>query len=474
VISVIIPVVNESETVGRVVGLALAHEQVDEVIVVDDGSIDDTPEQARQAGARVLTSTFLGKGASLQDGVNAAHNKVLVFLDAHLTELPPDLINRLTQPILEHKIDLVKSDAGGSTDPVCRLTARPLMRVFFPELNEIERPVSGIWAARRSLLQKLPFEIDQGVEVGLLLDAFRAGASIEQVEVGPVEVNEEPAELQQEAADQVTHTILDRAARENRLKGSYFAEVLENSAQDQSDLVRVLQRGEPAQRLALFDMDGVLVQGNFILELAHQLGKGARLAEYLDDPDLQGDEQTEKIAALFAGVPRVTFEEVARDLPLMPGARETVAALRRRGYLVGIVSEAFQAAAKIIRRRLLADFSIAHLMKFKRGKATGRMTFAPALSDPQGCPDHPHCKANIVPYLTELFGVSRDRILAVGNGVNDVCLLRAAGHSVAFRPTHPAVRAAATQVVQGGALTELLHVLDEPRGSVVRTLLPRE
>src|SRR5262249_21393824 len=150
---------------------------------------------------------------------------------------------------------------------------------------------------------------------------------------------------------------------------------------------------------------------NFILELAYQLGKGAELANNLDDPDLQGDEQTEKIAALFAGVPRASFEEVARELPLMPGARETVAALRRRGYLVGIVSEGFQAAAKIIRRRLLADFSIAHMMKFQRGKASGRITFAPALSHPRGCQEHPHCKANIVPYLTELLGIPPERIL---------------------------------------------------------------
>ncbi len=458
-ITVIIPVVNESESVGRVVGLALAHEQVDEVIVVDDGSIDDTPEQARQAGARVLTSTFLGKGASLRDGVNAAHNKVLVFLDAHLTELPPDLITQLTQPILEQKIDLVKADTGGSTDAVCRLTVRPLLRIFFPELNGFDSPLSGLWSARRSVLQKLPFEIDHGVEIGLLLDAFRSGAAIQQVEVGAVEVGGEPQEVLEDVADQVTRTILDRASKENRLRGTYFAEALENSSGDQSDLVRVLQRREPAQRLALFDMDGVLVQGDFILELAYQLGKGKQLAKYLDDPDLQGDEQTEKVAALFAGVPRDRMEEVARDLPLMPGARETVAALRRRGYLVGIVSEGFQAAAKIIRRRLLADFSIAHLMKFKRGKATGRMTFAPALSHPRGCAEHAHCKANLIPYLTDLLGIPPERILAVGNGANDVCLLRAAGHAVAFRPTHPAVRAAAEDVVEDGALTELLTVI---------------
>src|SRR3990172_2532009 len=80
-ISVVIPVLNESQTVRAVVEFALRHPKVSEVIVVDDGSIDGTPEVASQAGARVLTSTFLGKGASMEDGMWAAHNDVLLYLD---------------------------------------------------------------------------------------------------------------------------------------------------------------------------------------------------------------------------------------------------------------------------------------------------------------------------------------------------------------------------------------------------------
>jgi phosphoserine phosphatase len=88
------------------------------------------------------------------------------------------------------------------------------------------------------------------------------------------------------------------------------------------------------------------------------------------------------------------------------------------------------------------------------------------LSHPDGCPHHPHCKANIVPNLTDLLGISPERILAVGNSENDVCLLHAAGRSVAFRPTHPAVRAAAQQILEEGALTDLLNVLEEQGLSV--------
>lgn len=63
----------------------------------------------------------------------------------------------------------------------------------------------------------------------------------------------------------------------------------------------------------------------------------------------------------------------------MPSAVDTVIALRKLGYQVGIVSDSFWVATEIIRRRVFADFSIAHLMKFRRGIATGSVTLSPAM-----------------------------------------------------------------------------------------------
>ena len=95
-ISVIIPVLNECPTVASVVAFAQRAKNVSEVIVVDDGSIDGTPELAQSAGARVVTSTLLGKGASMEDGTWSATNDIIVFLDGDLSGLSEDLIEKLT------------------------------------------------------------------------------------------------------------------------------------------------------------------------------------------------------------------------------------------------------------------------------------------------------------------------------------------------------------------------------------------
>jgi HAD superfamily phosphoserine phosphatase-like hydrolase len=457
-ITVIIPVLNESESIASVIEFARRDPNVSEVIVVDDGSIDGTPELALAAGATVITSTLLGKGASMEDGMWAARNEVLLYLDGDLSGLREDLIWRMTSPILGGQADFVKAKFSRSAGRVTTLTARPLLQTFFPELADFSQPLGGIIAARRSLLRRLRFENDYGVDIGLFLDVAATGVPLAEVDIGHVEHDSHPLEVLGDMATQVVRTLLDRAARYGRLKRTHIREVAEVERHGQAELSVVLQRVGRFERLALFDMDGVLLKGRFIASLAQHTNKTAELAEYLDNFDLRPEERTRRIAALFAGIRRDVFEHVARNMPLMPGASETVVSLRKAGYRVGIVTDAFLVAAEIVRRRVFADFSIAHLMKFQGGRATGRVTLSPAMVHPQGCGLHTHCKVNVMRHFLEKMQLSAEQVLAVGDGENDICLLEAAGTSVAFQPKTPFVTAAAQYVVEG-ALTDVLKVL---------------
>ncbi|HEX4850351.1 MAG TPA: glycosyltransferase, partial [Puia sp.] len=81
-ISVIIPALNEEKTIRKVIRQAKRNELVSEIIVVDDQSTDNTVKEARQESVRVITSTQLGKGDSMREGMMLARNEILVFLDA--------------------------------------------------------------------------------------------------------------------------------------------------------------------------------------------------------------------------------------------------------------------------------------------------------------------------------------------------------------------------------------------------------
>jgi glucosyl-3-phosphoglycerate synthase len=443
-LTVIIPALNESATITSIVRYALSSPIVDEVIVVDDGSIDGTPELARAAGAQVLTSTMLGKGVSMEDGMRAARNEFLLYLDGDMEGLRDDAIDLVAAPLVAGEADFVKASFSRSAGRVTVLTAKPLLRTYFPELSHIAQPLGGIVAARKSLLQTLTFENDYGVDVGLLLDAWMAGARIREVNIGSLAHRSHSLEALGDMATQVARALLERAARAGRLRVSYIRESRENERIGRLSLEGFLER-VPAttDKVALFDMDGVLLNGRFILSLAQATDKESDLAALLDNYAMPPRERMRQIAAVFAGVRRETFEAVAREIPLMPGVVDTIVGLRKAGYRVGIVTDSYHFAAETVRRRVFADFAFAHFMRFKNGKASGRVHLCPAMIHPKGCAEHDHCKVNVLLHLMERFQLNADQILAVGDGENDICMLRAAGKSVAFQGKNRRVRAAA-------------------------------
>jgi glucosyl-3-phosphoglycerate synthase len=457
-VSVVIPVLNEAKTVERLVRAMVCDPLVGEVLVVDDGSIDGTVDIATLAGARVITSSLLGKGASMEDGVREAVGGIVLFLDGDLLDICPDLVARMTAPITRGDADFVKARFSRDAGRVTILTARPLLATFFPEVSAFEQPLGGIVAARRTVLRNLRFENDYGVDVGLLVDAAMRGARLTEIDIGRIDHESQSLEALGRMAKQVTRAILDRAWRHERLSINLVRDMEESERQAQALALPECLNARRRRKFALFDMDGVLLDGRFVAELAKRSKAADDLAWFLDNHALSDTQRTRGIASLFTGVHQDVFEEAARSIPLMQGAVETVIALRRAGYVVGIVTDSFQVAAETVRRRVFADFSVSHMMQFRHRMATGDVVLAPAMLDPRGCPEHECCKSNVVRHLRSTAGLEIARSVAVGDGDNDVCMLRAMGVSVAFRPRSEAVEAAAGYQVWD-SLTGVLDIL---------------
>ncbi|MFO0939626.1 MAG: glycosyltransferase [Pirellulales bacterium] len=457
-ITVVIPALNESKTIGRVVRVMLSSPTVSEVIVVDDGSVDGTPEIAAKEGASVITSSFLGKGASMRDGAIAASNEFLLYLDGDLSGFAHDLAEQMVRPLLDDQADFVKARFTRNGGRVTELSAKPLLKMFFPELLHIDQPLGGVIATRKSLVLALTLENDYGVDVGLLIDMFANEARIRQVDIGIIEHDSKSLEGLRGMASQVIRTILERARRFGRLTDSQVLEFNEQERRANADLGSMISRLGNPQRLALIDMDGTLIKNRFVEELARAIEKENDVGILLDSHELPPQLRSQKLADLLRGTPQDVFQSVAMHTQLSSGALELVIGLRKRGYVVGIVSDSYFIATEVIRRRVFADFSVAHVLSFHDGIATGELTISPAMRHKNGCKRHSICKHNVLRNIIDRFD-SIPRIVAIGDNDGDACLLMAANLGIAFQPKTQNVARCADYVISDD-LTLALNYVD--------------
>jgi glucosyl-3-phosphoglycerate synthase len=439
-VSVVIPALNESARIASVVRHALADSATAEVVVIDDSSIDDTARLAQEAGARVITSTMLGKGASMRDGAHTAEQELLVYLDGDLAGLQPGLVTKLAQPLVDDRADFVKARFGRSGGRVTELTAKPMLKVFFPELAHYAQPLGGLIAARRKLLRALPFEDGYGVDIGLLIDSHRAGARLAEVDIGSLENDSQPLHDLTVMANEVSRVIYSRARAAGRLHVDQIAAMFETQRLAAASLEYILTRRRGRTRLLLLDMDGTVSAERFVVQLARACGQEAELWQLLDGQNSDAATRSERIAQLFRFVHKQQFERVAHALPLRPGVIEWVNAMRRAGFMVGLVSDSWFIAADIVRRRVFADFALAHTMQFDGDVSNGSVHLNPAFEPVSGAGAAAGglCKSHVVrrfrddptePRLAEVW--------AVGDNANDLEMLRQADRAFVIEPKVP-------------------------------------
>lgn len=232
-ISVCIPARNEAATIAPILlrikrELMDAHPLVDQLIVMDHESTDQTAEVASECGATVIVANAvlsqfgpaLGKGDVLWRSVEASTGDIVVWLDADLASFTAQYVTGLVEPMLnDESIALVRANyqrtlhgEGDEGGRVTELTARPMLKLLYPELAHIRQPLGGEYAIRRDVAKALPFEIDYGVEMGLLIDVARTYGveSIAQADLGIRTHRNRPLAELHEQAIQVMRAALTR------------------------------------------------------------------------------------------------------------------------------------------------------------------------------------------------------------------------------------------------------------------------
>lgn len=196
-VSLCIPTLNEEKTIGKEVvifmsELVVRYPLLDEIAVIDSGSSDKTREIAASFGADVYQASEIlknlgarkGKGENLWKAIYQLTGDIIVYIDADIKNIHPRFIYGLVAPLIYNpEIKYVKAfydrplasskgirPSGGGR--VTEILIRPLFSLFFPELTALTQPLSGEYAVRREVLEKIPFPVGYGVETSHLIDVY--------------------------------------------------------------------------------------------------------------------------------------------------------------------------------------------------------------------------------------------------------------------------------------------------------------
>ncbi len=275
-VSICLPARDEARTIGPILQTLVPLQErgvVDQIMVVDN-STDGTPEIARSFGAEVhdqedlmpQLGPVLGKGDAMWRALPLLHGDVICFLDADSEHFGSHFVCGLLGPLLcNQQISFVKGfyrrpfrvgeltlpDGGGR---VTELTARPLLNLFYPDLAAVEQPLAGETAARRELLTRLPFVTGYGVEIALLLDAYRLVGlqQLAQVDLDVRQNAHQPLRELGPMAFAVLRAVAARLEQEGRLRGPLPSTFLAPGAGEPQKL-----GAEQAERPPLADLRAV-------------------------------------------------------------------------------------------------------------------------------------------------------------------------------------------------------------------------
>lgn len=454
-VSVIIPALNEEKTIREVLQIVSKSPEVDEILVIDDKSFDNTIKKSRLPKVRIYTSSKLGKGASMRDGMLLSRNEILVYLDADILTYPDDIIERLADPIIKDEADFVKSCFDRQGGRVTELVAKPLLSLLFPDLTKFSQPLSGMIAGKKNWFGKVGFENDYGVDIGILLEMHLLGARIKEVDIGYVENRMQSWEQLSKMSREVSRSILKHA---KGMEGINL-ETLENISEIRSQMDYAIRESLMGlEKMIIFDMDNTLLEGSFITTAAEEFGLVDELIGIVTEYQ-NAYARTKSIAKLMKNKTIDEIIECADKIKIVDDAAYVIRELKMKGYVCGIISDSYDVVTNHIKNKLKMDFSVANELEFSKSIATGEVRVPSAfMRRPESKCGHEFCKSNVLYELAAKYKIDIKNIIAVGDSENDLCLVRESGIGISFCSDNKYLNLIADKVITEKSFLQVLEI----------------
>jgi glucosyl-3-phosphoglycerate synthase len=420
-ITVIIPTLNEQTTISHVVKLVQKAPSVTEILVIDDKSLDGTIKNAKSDKVKIYTSTKLGKGASMRDGMLLANNEIIIYLDADITTYPPNIIDLMTEAIISDKADFVKSFFDRQAGRVTELVAKPLLSLLFPEISHFSQPLSGMIAGKKSFFEKVNFENDYGVDVGLLIDMHHLKARISEVNIGYIENRMQSWEALGKMSKEVSSAILKRA---ELIKQSNL-ELLENISiiRDQMDFA-IKESVLGLKKMLIFDMDNTILHNSFITTLATKFSFKEKLIAIVSE-NSNPYTRTKLIAKLLKGLNIKQLLDTVDGIAITHDFENIVKVFRKNGYVCGIISDSYDCITNHLVNKFELDF-----IKTKESNC-----------------NHDFCKSNALREVAKRYNIDIKNIIAIGDSESDICMIKDCGIGVSFCSSNETLNLVANKIM---------------------------
>lgn len=220
----------------------------------------------------------------------------------------------------------------------------------------------------------------------------------------------------------------------------------------------ILQREniyQKSKKLIVFDMDSTLVDEETIDEIAKIAGVGEQVRE-ITTKAMNGEidfvEAVRKRVKLLKGLEVKHLEEIARNMHLTPGAEELISSLKLMGYKLALISGGFTFFTDRLKEKLGLDYAFGNKLIIKNGVLTGEVE-KPIIDGEK--------KAEIIHWISEIEGISKDEIVAIGDGSNDQFMLSNVGLGIAFN-AKKVLKQVADGVIAQKNLLSILYALGLP------------
>jgi phosphoserine phosphatase len=215
-------------------------------------------------------------------------------------------------------------------------------------------------------------------------------------------------------------------------------------------------------KLIAFDLDNVLIDGEALDEIGNLMGVKAEISKITKkamEGDLDFETALKERVALLKGASADEVREVVYKIPLMEGALETVAKLKKRGYKVATITGSFEVIANRMKDELDLDYAFSNTLLEEDGKLTGEVS-GPLVTG---------SKADVLKKIMEIENIPAEETAAVGDGANDISMLKEAGMGIAFN-AKPVVKETADFVVDKRDLRELLTIFKGEKAEDEKTV----